>query len=73
MAYQEKIPVVPISLYGTDTALGPFQLPTPLAKIGLMTGEIMRPEDFGSEDHFIEKTWEKVRSQYEELRILVEN
>ena len=67
LAYKEKVPVTPTSIYGTRgvvNSMGVFTTKTP---IGIIVHEEVYPEKFESADAFSRACWEKVVKGYEEL------
>jgi len=66
-AYEYKIPVTPVSLYGTDqilTGQGEIRLGK---KIGIITHEEVWPQDYDDCDEFVAHVWDIVLGGYNEL------
>jgi 1-acyl-sn-glycerol-3-phosphate acyltransferase len=67
-AYNEKIPVVPTSLYGTRGVLSSRGLIRPGRNIGIIVHKEIHPEDFSSADEFARKCWDQVTSGHDQMK-----
>ncbi len=67
-AYNENIPVIPTSIYGTRGIIGKNKLIKPGQHVGIIVHKEIEPKDFASADEFAKACWEKVREGYDEMR-----
>lgn len=67
VAYAEKIPVYPVSIYGTKNILSGSYFISFRQKVGLILHEAVMPEQFTSEQDFCKFCWSKVENGYDEL------
>lgn len=67
-AYNEKIPVIPASLYGTRGVLTKHGFIKPNRHIGIIVHKEIFPEDFQSADEFAKACWDKVCSGHDEIK-----
>jgi 1-acyl-sn-glycerol-3-phosphate acyltransferase len=72
-AFQNKIPVYPISMFGTNKVLSQKGLLNPFQKLGIIMHEAVDPHQFKDKSEFCQFCWEKVRSGYFELKNQIEN
>jgi 1-acyl-sn-glycerol-3-phosphate acyltransferase len=66
-AYRQNIPLYPISFYGTRKVLTPKGLIHYGQKIGAIFHAPIHPQNFRTEEEFIEKAWATVQAGYYEL------
>jgi 1-acyl-sn-glycerol-3-phosphate acyltransferase len=66
-AFNEKIPVIPTSLYGTRGVLDSKGFIRPGRHLGVIVHKELLPEDFKNSDEFCRAIWGKVIEGYEEL------
>lgn len=67
-AFNEGIPVVPTSIYGTRGILSPSGRITTGKNVGIILHEEIYPQSFKSSDEFAEACWEKVIQGHDRLR-----
>lgn len=67
-AYNENIPVIPTSIYGTRGIVSKNKLIKPGHHVGVIVHKELEPKDYASSDEFARACWEKVREGYEEMR-----
>ncbi len=67
-AFNEKIPVVPVSIYGTRGILNSFGMINPGRQVGLYIHKEVDPKDFDSAEKFAETCWEKVITGHDQMR-----
>lgn len=67
-AFHEKIPVIPVSMYGTRGVLSPKGIIRPGRKLGIIVHKEIDPKDFASSDLFAEACWNKVIQGYDQMR-----
>jgi len=67
-AYQEKIPVIPTSIYGTRGVLNHMGFIQPGKNVGIIVHKEIFPEDFTSAEDFAKAAWEQVLKGHEELK-----
>jgi 1-acyl-sn-glycerol-3-phosphate acyltransferase len=67
-AYNEKIPVIPTSLYGTRGVISPSGSIKPFRHLGIIVHKEINPQDFSSADAFCEACWQKVTDGYAEMK-----
>jgi 1-acyl-sn-glycerol-3-phosphate acyltransferase len=67
-AFNEKIPVVPISIYGTRGILSSHGLIQPGRNVGIITHKELMPEDFHTADAFAEACWNKVIEGHDQMK-----
>lgn len=65
MAYQENIPVIPLSIYGTR---GLVESLLPFRPVGLLIHTAITKEGFSSAEEFSEAIWRKVQLGHDELK-----
>lgn len=70
-AYDEKIPVIPTSLYGTRGTLSKHGLIRPNRHLGIIVHKELFPADFNSSEEFCRACWEKVREGHREMKDLL--
>ncbi|MBP9673968.1 MAG: 1-acyl-sn-glycerol-3-phosphate acyltransferase [Bacteriovoracaceae bacterium] len=66
-SYQQKVPVTPISLYGTRDALKKGKIISGV-HMAMITHHPLYPQDFENADAFLQKVWGTVCSGYESLQ-----
>lgn len=67
-AFNEKIPVIATSIYGTRGVLSPIGLIKTQRHLGIIVHKELRPEDFTNSDEFCRAVWGNVVSGYEQIR-----
>lgn len=67
-AFNEKIPVIPASLYGTREVLYPFGLLRAHRHIGIIVHKEIDPENFEDGEEFARACWAKVHEGHVELK-----
>ncbi len=67
-AFIEKIPVVPVSIYGTRGILSPKGFINSGRNIGMIVHQEIYPEKFPSADAFAEACWNKVREGHDQMK-----
>jgi 1-acyl-sn-glycerol-3-phosphate acyltransferase len=67
-AYNEKIPVIPTSIYGTRGILAPNGTINPGRSVGMIIHKEISPENFASADEFAEACWEKVIQGHDQMK-----
>lgn len=67
-AFNEKIPVVPTSVYGTRGVLSPKGIIIPGRSIGIIVHKEINPAEFSTADEFAEVCWNKVIQGYDEMK-----
>ncbi len=74
-AYNENIPVIPTSIYGTRGVLNKKGFINPNRHVGIMVHKEVLPKDFKNSDEFCRYVWGKVVEGYDLLkdRLAVQN
>ncbi len=67
-AYNEKIPVVPTSLYGTRGVLSPKGMIKPGRHLGIIVHKEIHPEDFSTPDEFARTCWQAVINGHDRMK-----
>jgi 1-acyl-sn-glycerol-3-phosphate acyltransferase len=67
-AYNEKIPVIPTSIYGTRGVISPNGKINPGRHLGLIVHKEIYPQDFKSADEFAEFCWNKVITGHDQMK-----
>ena len=67
-AYNEKIPVIPTSIYGTRGLLSPKGFIRHGRHVGIIVHKEILPEDFKTPDEFCRAVWGKVISGHDEIK-----
>jgi 1-acyl-sn-glycerol-3-phosphate acyltransferase len=67
-AFNEKIPVIPTSIYGTRGVLTRRGLIRPNRHIGIIVHKEILPQDYKNSDEFCRAIWGKVIEGYEDIR-----
>jgi 1-acyl-sn-glycerol-3-phosphate acyltransferase len=67
-AFNEKIPVIPTSMYGTRGVLSSKGMITPGRHLGLIVHKEIDPKNFESAEAFAETCWKKVVEGHDELK-----
>lgn len=67
-AYNEKIPVVPTSVYGTRGVLTPQGMIIPGRHLGLIVHKEVNPSQFTSADAFASYCWEQVVKGHDQMK-----
>lgn len=67
-AFNEKIPVIPASLFGTRGVLNNFGLLRPHCHAGIIVHKEIRPENFQNADEFARACWDKVKEGHARLK-----
>lgn len=67
-AYNEKIPVIPVSIYGTRGILNSKGMITPGRSVGIIVHKEIDPKDFSAVDAFTEACWNQVIQGYDQMQ-----
>lgn len=67
-AFNEKIPVVPTSIYGTRGVLSSKGLIRPGRHLGVTVHKEIFPDDFQNADEFAKACWEKVIEGHDQMK-----
>jgi 1-acyl-sn-glycerol-3-phosphate acyltransferase len=67
-AYNEKIPVIPMSMYGTRGVLSKFGTIQPHRHIGIIVHKEIDPQYFSSSEEFCKKCWDTVVEGHDLMR-----
>lgn len=67
-AYNEKIPLIPTSIYGTRGILSANGRINQGKHIGIIVHKEIDPKDFSSSEEFCRTCWEKVTMGYEQMK-----
>ena len=67
-AYNEKIPVIPTSLYGTRGVLNPNGTINPNKHLGVIVHKEIYPSEFNSAEEFCQACWAKVREGHARMK-----
>lgn len=67
-AYNEKIPVIPTSIYGTGSILSNKGIISPNKHLGLIVHREIHPENFATADEFAEACWQKVIEGHDQMK-----
>lgn len=67
-AFNEKIPVIPTSIYGTRGVLTPQGLIKPGRHIGIKVHKELLPENYTNADEFCRAVWAKVVEGHDEIK-----
>jgi 1-acyl-sn-glycerol-3-phosphate acyltransferase len=67
LAYNEKIPVTPTSIYGTRGVLSEYGFFNTKRHVGIIVHEELRPENYKDSDEFARACWKKVVEGFTEL------
>lgn len=67
-AFNEKIPVVPVSIYGTRGILSSRGLIRPGRHIGIIVHKEIDPQDYSASDVFAKACWDKVREGHDQMK-----
>lgn len=70
-AYDENIPVIPTSLYGTRGVLDQYGMIHPGKKLGIIVHKELYPRDFLTSEEFVKECWDQVLRGFEELRTVI--
>jgi len=68
-AYENKIPVIPVSMYGTRGVLTRLGTIRPKRHLGVIVHQEIHPEAFENRDEFAKACWDKVLIGYEQMRV----
>ncbi len=68
-AFNEKIPVIPTSLYGTRGVLSSQGMIKPGRHVGIIVHQEILPEHFQSADEFARICWEKVIQGHDQMKM----
>lgn len=68
VAYSDKIPVIPTSLYGTRGVLTKKGRIRPNRHLGIIVHKEIHPENYATVDEFCMACWDKVIEGYERMR-----
>jgi 1-acyl-sn-glycerol-3-phosphate acyltransferase len=67
-AYNEKIPVIPTSIYGTRGVFGDRGLIHPNKHVGIIVHKEIDPKNFETADSFAEACWNQVIKGHDQMR-----
>ena len=67
-AYEENIPVVPTSLYGSRGILSRLGLINPNRHVGVMIHKEINPSDFSTSEEFCKACWQKVVEGHDQIK-----
>lgn len=67
-AYNEKISVIPVSIYGTRGILSPNGMINPGRSVGMIIEKEISPLNFASADEFAEACWQKVIQNHDQMK-----
>lgn len=67
-AYNEKIPVVPSSIYGTRGVINSKGMIVPGRSLGVIVHKEINPAEFTSSEEFAEACWTKVIQGHDEMK-----
>jgi 1-acyl-sn-glycerol-3-phosphate acyltransferase len=67
LAFSENIPVIPVSMYGTNQVLSPKGLIRYGKKVAIKTHTPLYPKDFSNANEFARACWQKVIAGHAEL------
>lgn len=70
-AYNEGIPVVPTSIYGTRGVLSPKGVVQPGRHVGIIVHKEINPKDYKTSDEFCEASWSKVIEGHRQMHELL--
>ncbi|MBY0517365.1 MAG: 1-acyl-sn-glycerol-3-phosphate acyltransferase [Bacteriovoracaceae bacterium] len=71
LAWEAKVPVFPISIYGTRGVISKWGIIRPGHKFGIITSSAVNPNDFDNPNSFAKACWEKVTSGHSKLSSLL--
>lgn len=69
-AYQERIPIYPVSIHGTDQIKSKKNIFNPGVKLTIIFHSKIKPEQFDESIQFEKACWEKVVSGFDEVQKL---
>lgn len=72
-AFNEKIPVIPTSIYGTRGIFSPQGMINPFRHIGIIVHREVDPRDFSTADEFCAACWGKVTAGYHQMKLQLES
>jgi 1-acyl-sn-glycerol-3-phosphate acyltransferase len=67
-AFQEKIPVIPTSIYGTRGVLGKNGFIQPNRHLGIIVHREVNPIDFSDAESFVKEVWGKVIAGHNQMK-----
>lgn len=67
-AFNEKIPVIPTSIYGTRGLLSPKGFINPGRHLGIIVHKEILPQDYNNSDEFCRAIWSKVTEGHDEIK-----
>ena len=67
LAYENQVPVIPISMYGTQKVLSKQGMLNPGQKLGIITHQAVLPKDYADANSFAQACWRQVLSGYSQL------
>jgi 1-acyl-sn-glycerol-3-phosphate acyltransferase len=67
-AFNEGIPVIPTSIYGTRGVFSKNGKINPGRHVGIIVHKEIRPENFANSDEFCRACWEKVREGHDQMK-----
>jgi len=73
LAWENKVPVIPISMFGTRGVLNPRGVITPGKKVGIITHDAIEPNNFPDANSFARACWEQVVKGFTELETSLGN
>ena len=67
-AFNEKLPVIPTSIYGTRGLLSPLGIIRPGRHLGIIVHKEILPQDYKNSDEFCRAIWGKVTQGHDEMK-----
>ena len=67
-AFDNKVPVIPVSMYGTRGVLTKLGTIRPNRHLGIIVHQEIHPDGFATRDEFAKFCWDKVVVGYEQMR-----
>ncbi len=67
-AFNEKIPVIPTSIYGSRGVLNPHGMVVPGRHVGIIVHKEILPTDYKNSDEFCRAIWDKVKEGYASMK-----
>lgn len=67
-AYNEKVPVIPTSLYGTRGILGPKGTILPGRHVGIIVHQEIDPKSYNNAEEFCQACWNKVIQGHDQMK-----
>ena len=67
VAFENNVPLIPLSMYGTNRILNSRGMINPGQSLGIITHAALFPKDFATPDEFAQAAWEKVLKGHSDL------